>query len=64
MTERDMEDGIHTRCVCSTFARRGKSLTPESSIDMLEDRSALVDRKDETQDPSELFAAIFVESLP
>ena len=47
----------HTRCVCSTFARRGKSLTPASRIDMLEDRSAFVDRKDETQDPSG-FAAI------
>ena len=47
----------HTRCVCSTFARRGKSLTPESRIEMVEDRSAFVDRKDETQDPSG-FAAI------
>lgn len=42
----------HTRVVCSTFARRGKSLTPESRIDMLEDRRALVERRDETQDVS------------
>ena len=42
----------HTRVVCSTFARRGKSLTPESSMDMLEDKSAFVERKDETQDAS------------
>ena len=42
----------HTRVVCNTFARRGKSLTPESRIDMLEDRSAFVERRDETQDAS------------
>ena len=35
-------------------------MTPESRIEMLEDRSAFVDRKDETQDPSG-FAAIVVE---
>ena len=40
----------HTRVVCNTFARRGKSLTPESRIEMLEDSSAFVERRDETQD--------------
>ena len=49
--------GRHTRVVCSTFARRGKSLTPESRIDILDDRSAFVERKDETQEASE-FAMI------
>lgn len=50
--KRDREK--HTRVVCSTFARRGKSLTPESRIDMEEDSSAFVERRDETQDASGL----------
>ena len=44
--------GDLTRVVRSTFASRGKSLTPESRIDILEDRSAFVERKDETHDAS------------
>ena len=48
----DREKGKHTRVVCSTFANRGKSLTPESRMDMLDDNSAFVDRKDETQEAS------------
>ena len=42
----------HTRVVCSTFPRRGKSLTPLSSIEMLEDSNALVDRNEETHEVS------------
>ncbi len=49
---RQRESNKHTRVVCSTFASRGKSLTPESRIDMLDDNSAFVDRKDETQEAS------------
>lgn len=43
----------HTRVVCSTFPSRGKSLTPESRMEMLEDRSALVERSEDTHDASE-----------
>lgn len=43
-----------TRVVCSTFASRGKSFTPESRMEMLEDRRALVELKDETHDEREL----------
>ena len=50
----------HTRFVCSTLARRGKSLTPESRIDILEERSAFVARKDETQDSNGL--VIFIQT--
>ena len=42
--------GEHTRVVCKTFDRRGKSLTPESRIEMLEDRSWLLERREETQE--------------
>lgn len=42
----------HTRVVCSTLDNRGKSFTPESRIEMLEERRALVDRREETQDAS------------
>ena len=52
VTFKSTERCKHTRVVCSTFARRGKSLTPESRIDMLEDRRAFVERRDETQDAS------------
>ena len=40
----------HTRVVCNTFPSRGNSLTPESRIDILDDRSAFVDRNDDTQE--------------
>ena len=40
----------HTRMVWSTFANRGKSFTPESMIEILEERSALVERREETQE--------------
>ena len=40
--------------VCSTFPRRGKSLTPESRIEMLEERSAFVDRREDTHEESGL----------
>ena len=36
--------------VCSTLLSRGKSCTPESRIEMLDERSAFVDRRDDTQD--------------
>ena len=36
--------------VCNTFPNRGKSLTPESRIEILDDRSAFVDRNDDTQE--------------
>lgn len=42
--------GERTRVVCSTFASLGKSLTPESSIKILEESRALVERRDETQE--------------
>ena len=42
----------HTRVVWSTFANLGKSLTPESRMEMLEDRRALVDRSEDTQEES------------
>ena len=40
----------HTRVVCSTFPNRGKSFTPESRIEMLEEMRALVERRDDTQE--------------
>ena len=49
--------GRHTRVVCSTLARRGKSLTPESRMDILDERSAFDERRDDTQEASE-FAMI------
>ena len=49
--------GRHTRVVCSTFASRGKSLTPESRIDILEDKSAFDERRDETQEAREFAIA-------
>lgn len=39
----------HTRVVCKTFERRGKSLTPESRIEMLEPSSCIDDCREETQ---------------
>ncbi len=36
--------------VCRTFARRGKSLTPESRIEILDERNALLERREETQE--------------
>ncbi len=39
-----------TRVVCKTLERRGKSLTPESRMEMLEERSWLVDCREETQE--------------
>ena len=44
----------HTRVVCSTFANRGKSCTPESRIEMLEESRALEERRDATQEASGL----------
>ena len=44
--------GAHTRVVCNTLPSRGKSLTPESRIEMLEDRRALVERSEDTQEAS------------
>lgn len=41
---------MRTRVVCSTLASRGKSLTPESRMEMLEERRALVERREETQE--------------
>lgn len=40
--------------VCRTLARRGKSLTPESRIEMLDERRVLLERREETQDASAL----------
>ena len=40
--------GDVTRVVCSTLARRGKSLTPLSRIVVEEERRALVERREET----------------
>lgn len=45
-------DRIHTRVVCRTLTRRGKSFTPESRIEMLEESRVLLDRREETQDAS------------
>lgn len=42
----------HTRVVCSTFVRRGKSLVPESRIAMLESSSCIDDCSDETHEAS------------
>ena len=39
-----------TRVVFSTLHSRGKSLTPASSIAMLDPRIAVLERRDETQD--------------
>lgn len=39
-----------TRVVCRTFATRGKSFTPESRMDMLEERNWVLERREETQD--------------
>ena len=36
-------NGDLTRVVCKTFARRGKSLTPESKMAILEDRREILD---------------------
>lgn len=47
-------EGRFTRVVCSTVPNRGKSLTPESRMVMLEESRAVVDRSDATQDPSEV----------
>lgn len=40
----------NTLVVCNTFPNRGKSLTPESRIEILDDKSAFVDRNDDTQE--------------
>lgn len=50
-------DGV-TRVVPRTFASRGKSFTPESRIEMLEERNCVLERREETQDDSGL--GIFV----
>lgn len=42
--------GGRTRVVFSTLARRGKSFTPVSRIETLEERRALLERREETQD--------------
>lgn len=47
-------DWGHTRVVCRTLARRGKSLTPESRIEMLDESRVLLERREETQDASAL----------
>jgi len=39
-----------TRVVWRTLARRGKSWTPESRIEMLEDKRALEERREVTQE--------------
>lgn len=43
-----------TRVVCRTFASRGKSFTPESRMDMLEERNWVLERREETQDDREV----------
>ena len=40
--------------VCRTFASRGKSFTPESRIEMLEERRALEERSEATHEASGL----------
>ena len=50
----------HTRVVCNTLPNRGKSLTPESRIDILDDRSAFVDRKDEIQEANGFAITLFI----
>ncbi len=40
--------------VCRTFASRGKSFTPESRIEMLEERRALEERREATHEASGL----------
>lgn len=49
LKRRGRSGGI-TRVVCRTFASRGKSFTPESRMDMLEERNWVLDRREETQD--------------
>ena len=46
------EDRELTRVVWRTFASRGKSFTPLSRIEMLEDRRAFVDRSEATHEPN------------
>lgn len=43
-------EGVGTRVVCKTLDKRGKSLTPESRMEMLEERSWLLERREETQE--------------
>ena len=52
----------HTRVVCNTFPNRGKSLTPESRIEILDDRSAFVDRNDDTQEAKGFAIALHTPS--
>lgn len=40
--------------VCRTLTRRGKSLTPESRIEMLDESRVLLERREVTQDASAL----------
>lgn len=49
-----MLDRRHTRVVCRTLAKRGKSLTLESRIEMLDRSRLLLERREETQDASTL----------
>ena len=51
----------YTRVVWRTLARRGKSLTPESRIEILDERSWFVDCREETQEES---ADAIVASAP
>ena len=44
--------GVLTRVVCSTLPSRGRSLTPVSRIEMLEDSRAFVERNDDTHKAS------------
>lgn len=48
---------VYTLVVWSTFARRGKSLTPESRMEMEESRSCMLERREATQ-PSSEFAMV------
>ena len=50
----------HTRVVWSTFPRRGKSLTPESRIEMLEDNRAFVDLREDTHEANEFDIAVMI----
>ena len=60
--EREMSE--HTRVVCKTFERRGKSLTPESRIEMLESSSWIDDCREETQLARGEDVGIVLESAP
>lgn len=40
--------------VCRILVRRGKSLTPESRIEMLDESRVLLERREVTQDASAL----------